>query len=178
MVVQTKKVLRALIAYNLNFQGTKIPAELISKIMLMQKAIEGDISSPEQTSADLAAKLKRPHANPEALAADLLSLLKKNGLGPESLEKSILLQRVVAAAGLTAKDLEQVLGLQGRMLAAGRSVDDVALAFMGFMAKTGVEGKGLAQVLLAALDQGRVKEEDLLASTTIFDAIKVLILQP
>ena len=79
--------------------------------MLMQKAIEGDISSPEQTSADLAAKLKRPHANPEALAADLLSLLKKNGLGPESLEKSILLQRVVAAAGLTAKDLEQVLGL-------------------------------------------------------------------
>ena len=41
------------------FQGTKIPPELISKIMLMQKAIESDISSPEMSSQDLANKLKR-----------------------------------------------------------------------------------------------------------------------
>ena len=41
------------------FQGTKIPPELISKIMLMQKAIESDISSPELSSQDLANKLKR-----------------------------------------------------------------------------------------------------------------------
>jgi alkylhydroperoxidase/carboxymuconolactone decarboxylase family protein YurZ len=153
------------------FQGTKIPAELISKIMLMQKAIEGDISSPEQTSASLANKFKRPNAKPEALAADLLDLLKKNGLGPESLEKSVLLQRAVAAAGLSANDLELVLSLQNRMFQTGRSADDVALAFMGFIAKSGVDAKTIAQALLASLDQGRVKEEDLLASTVIYDAI-------
>ena len=43
------------------FQGTKIPPELIAKIMLMQKAIESDISSPEMSSQDLASKLKRPN---------------------------------------------------------------------------------------------------------------------
>ena len=43
------------------FQGTKIPPELIAKIMLMQKAIESDISSPEMSSQDLANKLKRPN---------------------------------------------------------------------------------------------------------------------
>ena len=32
------------------FQGSKIPPELISKIMLMQKAVESDISSPELSS--------------------------------------------------------------------------------------------------------------------------------
>jgi alkylhydroperoxidase/carboxymuconolactone decarboxylase family protein YurZ len=153
------------------FQGTKIPAELISKIMLMQKAIEGDICSPEQTSANLANKLKKLNANPEALASELLELLKKNGLSPESLEKSVLLQRVVAASGLSVIDLELVLCLQNRMFEAGRSADDVALAFMGFIAKSGVEAKTVAQFLLNSLDQGRVKEEDLFASTMIFDAI-------
>jgi hypothetical protein len=153
---------------------------VISKIMLMQKAIESDISSPEATAAELAAKLKRPNAA-DAAAADLLALLKKNGLGPESLEKAVLLQRAVAAAGLTAKDLELVLGLQTRMLEAGRSVDDVALAFMGFIAKSGGGGgldvKAVASQLLAALDGGRVKEDDLLASATIYEAIKVCTVQ-
>jgi len=153
------------------FQGTKIPPELISKIMLMQKAIEGDISSPEQTSANLANKLKQPNANPEALASDLLELLKKNGLGPECLEKSILLQRVIATCGLSENDLQLVLGFQNRMFDAGRSADDVALAFMGFIAKSGIETKTIAQAILASLDQGRVKEDDLLASSMIFDAI-------
>merc|ERR1719242_370313 len=62
------------------FQGTKIPPELIAKIMLMQKAIESDIASPELSSQDLASKLKRPNCSAESLAPDLHELLKKNGL--------------------------------------------------------------------------------------------------
>ena len=53
------------------FQGSKIPPELISKIMLMQKAVETDISSPELSSQDLANKLRRPGVNAEALVPDL-----------------------------------------------------------------------------------------------------------
>merc|ERR1711962_526693 len=45
------------------FQGTKIPPETIAKIMLMKKAIESDISSPEMSSQDLASKLKRPNCS-------------------------------------------------------------------------------------------------------------------
>ena len=97
------------------FQGTKIPPELISKIMLMQKAIESDIASPELTSQDLANKLRRPNVNAESLAPDLLELLKKNGLSVDSLEKSILLQKVTAATGMNQQEFCKILDLQNKL---------------------------------------------------------------
>merc|ERR1719219_587115 len=109
------------------FQGSKIPPELISKIMLMQKAVESDISSPELSSQDLANKLRRPGVNAESLAPDLLELLKKNGLSVDSLEKSILLQKATKASGVVASDLCIILDIQNKMLEAGLSPEEIAL---------------------------------------------------
>jgi len=153
------------------FQGTKIPPELISKIMLMQKAIESDICSPEMSSQELANKLKRPNANAEGLAPDLLELLKKNGLSVDSLEKSVLIQKVTSACGMTPRDLAIILDLQNKMFEAGRSPDEIAMAFRELIAKSGIDTKGIAQSLLNALEQGKIKNEEITVGSFIFDAI-------
>merc|ERR1719232_1425898 len=153
------------------FQGTKIPPELISKIMLMQKAIESDIASPELTSQDLANKLRRPNVNAESLAPDLLELLKKNGLSVDSLEKSILLQKVTAATGMNQQEFCKILDLQNKMLEAGRTPEEVAIAIKEIIAKSGLDVKNIAQNLLNALDQGKIKGEEVTSSSFIFDAI-------
>eukprot|EP00090_Calanus_glacialis_P025317 TRINITY_DN39537_c0_g1_i1.p1 TRINITY_DN39537_c0_g1~~TRINITY_DN39537_c0_g1_i1.p1 ORF type:complete len:1272 (+),score=291.20 TRINITY_DN39537_c0_g1_i1:133-3816(+) len=153
------------------FQGTKIPPELISKIMLMQKAIESDISSPEMSSQELANKLKRPNANAEGLAPDLLELLKKNGLSVDSLEKSVLIQKVTSACGMTPRELAIILDLQNKMFEAGRSADEIAMAFRELIAKSGIDTKGIAQSLLNALEQGKIKNEEIKIGSFIFDAI-------
>jgi len=153
------------------FQGTKIPPELISKIMLMQKAIESDISSPEMSSLELANKLKRQNANAEGLAPDLLELLKKNGLSVDSLEKSVLIQKVTSACGMTPRELAIILDLQNKMFEAGRSADEIAMAFKELIAKSGIDTKGIAQSLLNALEQGKIKNEEIMMGSFIFDAI-------
>ena len=153
------------------FQGTKIPPELISKIMLMQKAIESDIASPELTSQDLANKLRRPNVNAEALAPDLLDLLKKNGLSVDSLEKSILLQKATVAGGMNQQEFCKILDLQSKMLEAGRTPEEIANAIKEIVAKSGLDVKNIAQNLLNALDQGKIKGEEISASSFIFDAI-------
>jgi len=153
------------------FQGTKIPPELISKIMLMQKAIESDISSPEMSSQDLANKLKRTNCSPESLAQDLHELLKKNGLSVESLEKAVMIQKLTHACALNPRELAIILDLQNKMLEAGRTPEEIAMAFKELIAKSGVEVKGIAQALLAVLEQGRIKGEEITASSFLFDAI-------
>ena len=153
------------------FQGSKIPPELISKIMLMQKAVESDISSPELSSQDFANKLRRPGVNAEALAPDLLELLKKNGLSVDSLEKSILLQKATSASGLQAKDLCIILDIQNLMLEAGLTPEEIARALQELFAKSGTDVKAITQNLLNALDQSKVKGEEIISSATIFDAI-------
>ena len=153
------------------FQGSKIPPELISKIMLMQKAVEADISSPELSSQDLANKLRRPGVNAEALVPDLLELLKKNGLSVDSLEKSILLQKATNASGIQAKDLCIILDIQNKMLEAGLTPEEIARAFRELFAKSGTDIKAITQNLLNALDQSKVKGEEITSSSTIFDAI-------
>jgi len=153
------------------FQGTKIPPELISKIMLMQKAIESDISSPELSSQELANKLKRPNVNAEGLAPDLLELLKKNGLSVDSLEKSVLIQKVTTACAMTPRELAIILDLQNKMFEAGRSADEVAMAFREVIGKSGIDMKDIAQSLLNALEQGKIKNEEIMTGAFIFDAI-------
>ena len=153
------------------FQGTKIPPELISKIMLMHKAIESDIASPELTSQDLANKLRRPNVNVEALAPDLLEVLKKNGLSVDSLEKAVLLQKATSASGVNQIDFCKILDLQSKMLEAGRTPEEIANAMKEIISKSGLDLKKIAQNLLNALDQGKIKNEEILTSSFIFDAI-------
>merc|ERR1740128_894839 len=153
------------------FQGTRIPAELISKIMLMQKAIESDISSPEQSSADLANKLKRQNANPENLATDLNELLQKNGLSTESLEKSILLQKLLLATGLNSKEMEFIFTLLNKMTESGLSPEKISGALNELLKQAGTNFKELAQVLAGALDQNKVKGDEVRMSSVIHEAI-------
>ena len=153
------------------FQGTKIPPELISKIMLLQKAIESDIASPELSSQDLANKLRRPNVNPETLVPDLLELLKKNGLSIDSLEKSMLLQKATALSGVNQKEFSKILDLQNKMQEAGRTPEEIATAIKELIAKSGLDVKTFAQNLINALDQGKIKGEEVTASSYIFDAI-------
>ena len=153
------------------FQGTKIPSELISKIMLLQKAIESDIASPELTSQDLANKLRRPNVNPESLVPDLLELLKKNGLSVDSLEKSMLMQKVTASSGVNQLEFGKILDLQNKMQEAGRTPEEIASAIKEIIGKSGLDTKMIAQNLLNALDQGKIKGEEVTASSFIFDAI-------
>ena len=137
----------------------------------MQKAIESDIASPELSSQDLANKLRRPNVNAEALAPDLLDLLKKNGLSVDSLEKSILLQKATAACKLNQQEFFKILDLQNKMLEAGRTPDEIAIAIKEIIAKSGLDVKNVAQNLLTALDQGKIKGEEVTASSFIYDVI-------
>ena len=153
------------------FQGTRIPAELISKIMLMQKAIESDISSPEQSSADLANKLKRPNANPENLATDLNELLQKNGLSTDSLEKSILMQKLLLASELTSEELGLLFHLQNKLVEIGLHPDKIGLALTELLKQFGLNIKDIAESLIAALDQNKIKGEEVKMSSILYEAI-------
>ena len=153
------------------FQGTRISPELISKIMLMQKAIESDISSPEQSSADLANKLKRQNASPENLATDLNELLQKNGLSTDSLEKSMLLQKLLATSGLSSKDMGLIFNLQNILSESGLSPDKIAQALTGLLNQSGVNNKEIAQGLLSALDQNKIQADEVKLSSSLYDAI-------
>ena len=153
------------------FQGTKIPAELISKIMLMQKAIESDISSPEQSSTDFANKLKRPNAEPENLSSDFHGLLQKNGLSSDSLEKSILLQKLLLASGLNADEMGVIFHLQTKLIECGLTPEKISLALTELLKQTGVNCKELAQVLAGALDQNKIREDEVKMSSVLYEAI-------
>ena len=153
------------------FQGTRIPAELISKIMLMQKAIESDISSPEQSSADLANKLKRPNANPESLAPELHELLQKNGLSTDSLEKSMLLQKLLASSGLDSKEMALIFNLQNILSESGLPPDKIAQALNELLNQSDVNNKDIAQALLNALEQSKIREDEVKMASCIYDAI-------
>ena len=69
------------------------------------------------------------------------------------------------------RELAIILDLQNKMLEAGRTPEEIAMVFKELIAKSGVDVKGIAQVLLAVLEQGRVKGEEITASSFLFDAI-------
>ena len=69
------------------------------------------------------------------------------------------------------RELAIILDLQNKMLEAGRTPEEIAMAFKELIAKSGVELKGVAQALLAVLEQGRIKAEEIAAGSFIFDAI-------
>jgi hypothetical protein len=89
----------------------------------------------------------------------------------ESLEKTVLIQKLTAACALQPRELAIILDLQARMLDAGRSPEEIATAFKELIAKSGVEVKGIAQALLAVLEQGRIKGEEIACGSFIFDTV-------
>ena len=58
-----------------------------------------------------------------------------------------------------------------KMLGAGSSSTDIALAFKEIITKSAPDPKVIAQSILSAMDQLRLREEDVLASPHIFEAI-------
>ena len=154
------------------FHGTKIPAELISKIMLMRKAIETVICSPEQSAIDLANKMKRNSVAPESLANDLQELLQRNGLSTESLEKSLLLQKLITASGLSLKEIGTLVTMQNLLLESGLSSGKVAAILSDLLSQLKVNNKEIADLLVAALDQSKAKGEDIKNCSLLYEAIK------
>ena len=137
----------------------------------MQKAIESDISSPEQSSADLANKLKRQNSNPENLATDLNELLQKNGLSTDSLEKSILLQKMLLATGIHSKEMGFIFTMLNKMTESGISTERISSALNELLKQGGTNFKDLGQVLAAALDQHKVKGNEVRVASVIHEAI-------
>jgi hypothetical protein len=152
------------------FQGTKIPSELISKIMLMKKAIETDICSPEQSAIELANKMKRNSVAPESLASDLQELLQRNGLSTDSLEKSMLLQKLITASGLNAKEIGALLTMQNMLLESGLSSGKVAEMMSGLLSHYKVNNKETIDILIASLDQTKAKGDEIKNCSLLHEA--------
>ena len=58
-----------------------------------------------------------------------------------------------------------------KMLGASRTSTDIALAFKEIITKSAPDPKVIAQSILSAMDQLRLQDEDVLASSHIFEAI-------
>lgn len=83
----------------------------------------------------------------------------------------ILFQKLTSACALQPRELAIILDLQNRMVEAGRTPEEIAMAFKELISKSGVDVKGIAQALLSVLEQGRIKGEEILAGSFIFDAV-------
>jgi alkylhydroperoxidase/carboxymuconolactone decarboxylase family protein YurZ/DNA-binding transcriptional regulator YhcF (GntR family) len=158
---------------NLTFsslQNANIPPDLVGSMALVQMAIAASLSTPEKMSSGLAAMMKRSDANPESLEKPLRELLAKNGVTAEALEKAVLVQKAALACGLVPRDLSAVLALQAALSESGWSPKEISLAFAELAAKTGADMKQLAHAMTTAMDQARLKDDEVLVGCDLFKA--------
>ena len=107
------------------FRGARVTPELTSKIILLQKAIESSIVSPESTIAKLAENLRAPGSNPIDFTDAFNAAMKKNNITAKDVDKAALIQRAAVGAGVEASALGALLDIQNALLEAGISPADI-----------------------------------------------------
>ena len=160
------------------FQNANIPPELVAQMALLQKSIESALSSPEKSAKSLADQMKKPDANPESLEKPLKELLEKNGVTVDGLEKAVLLQKALLASGVSSDQMSALMELENAMLAAGKSSKEIAEALQEIALGSGADFKAMAQTMVNAMEQGRLKEDDILVSSNILNAVEKAGIKP
>ena len=152
------------------FRGARVTPELTSKIILLQKAIESSIISPESTIAKLAENLKAQGANPIDFADAFKAAMTKNNITAKDVDKAAQIQKAAVGAGAEASAFGALLDIQNALLEAGFSQEDVTKVLKEML--DGEDFESIGKAMQAALEvQGRLKEEDLSMGMKIADAI-------
>ena len=152
------------------FRGARVTPELTSKIILLQKAIESSIVSPESTIAKLAENLKAPGSNPIDYVDAFKAAMNKNNITAKDVDKATLIQRAAVGAGVEASAFGALLDIQNALLEAGFSQEDITKILKDML--DGEDFESIGKSMQAALEvQGRLKEEDLSMGMKIADAI-------
>ena len=152
------------------FRGAKVTPELTSKIILLQKAIESSIVSPESTIAKLAENLKAPGANPIDFTDAFNAAMKKNNITSKDVDKAALIQRAAVGAGVEASAFGALLDIQNALLEAGFSQEDITSILKEML--DGEDFESISKAMQTTLEtSGRLKEEDLSMGLKIADAI-------
>ena len=153
-------------------KGSALSPELTSKIIQLQAAIESKISTPEKSALQIANLMKGENANPLNLADDFKKILEENGVSTETLEKSILLQKLLQSSSISPKDLSVILEIQNALLKNGASSSQISKAFENIISTSGSSLSSIAKIMSTALDQKRIKEDDVVIAGYISDAIQ------
>ena len=153
-----------------SFRGAKVAPELTSKIILLQKAIESGIVSPESTVQDLCDKLRENGANPADFLDAFESVLKKNDVTVSDLGKATLLQKAAASIGLDTNAFTVLLDIQNALLEAGLNEQDIALV-LNELAKNSDPASLGKSMMLALEGHARLKDDEMSIGSKIADAI-------
>ena len=153
------------------FRGARVTPELTSKIILLQKAIESSIVSPESTIAKLAENLRAPGSNPIDFTDAFNAAMKKNNITAKDVDKAALIQRAAVGAGVEASALGALLDIQNALLEAGISPADITHILKEML--DGEDFESISKVMQTALETSscRLKDEDLSMGMKIADAI-------
>lgn len=154
------------------FRGARVAPELTSKIIMLQKAIESGIVSPESSVKDLSDELKaETGVNPADYLDAFKDILKKNDVSITELGKSALIQKAAASLGLETSAFSTLLDLQNGLCSAGFSKAEIA-TILSELVKDVADFAALSKTMMTALDnQNRLKDEELALTCKIGDAI-------
>ena len=151
------------------FHGARVAPEITSKIILLQKAIESGITSPETTIKDLSEQLMPSDANTADFVDAFTQVLDKNGIGVSDVSKAAMIQKAAAGAGVEASALSVLMDIQNSLLAAGISEEEVSKV-LSELTKN-VDFNNISKNMLNALENNaRLKDEDFLMGCKIADA--------
>ena len=87
------------------FHGARVAPEITSKIILLQKAIESGITSPETTVKSLSEQLKSADANAADFVDAFAKILEKNGVEISDVGKAALIQKAAVGVGVEGSAL-------------------------------------------------------------------------
>ena len=152
------------------FRGAKVAPELTSKIILLQKAIESGIVSPESTVQELSDKLRENGVNPADFLEAFKDVLKKNDVTTVDLGKAALIQKAATAIGLDTNAFSALIDIQNALLEAGLNEQDVLKILNELVKSADIEGLG-KNMLNALEGHARLKDDELAMGNKIADAI-------
>ena len=151
------------------FHGARVAPEITSKIILLQKAIESGITSPETTVKSLSEQLKSADANAADFVDAFAKILQKNGVEISDVGKAALIQKAAVGVGVEVSALSVLMDIQNKLLEAGLSEDDVSKVMSELV--QGVDLASIGKNMLGAIESNaRLRDEDFAMGCKIADA--------
>ena len=151
------------------FHGARVAPEITSKIILLQKAIESGITSPETTVKSLSEQLKSADANAADFVDAFAKILQKNGVEISDVGKAALIQKAAVGVGVEVSALSVLMDIQNKLLEAGLSEEDVSKVMSELV--QGVDLASIGKNMLGAIESNaRLRDEDFAMGCKIADA--------
>ena len=151
------------------FHGARVAPEITSKIIMLQKAIESGITSPETDVKSLSEQLMPSDANAADFVDAFTKVLEKNGIEVGDAGKAALIQKAATGAGVEASALSVLMDIQNSLIAAGLSPEQVSKV-MSELIKD-VDIASISKNMLTSIENNaRPRDEDFLMGCKIADA--------